>query len=389
MNFDQVINRKNTASLKWDALEHRFGDKDLLPLWVADMDFKAPQPVIDAIKEQVDHGIFGYSIVPDSTYQSIINWLHNKHNWSIKKDWITFSPGVVPALSTIVNAFTNPGEKIIVQPPVYYPFFSVVKLNDRKIVNNPLKLNNGQYEIDFDQLSSAIDEQVKMIIISNPHNPGGRVWKKSELEKLATICLENDILIISDEIHSDLVFEDNKHIPLASLSDQIAENTITCMAPSKTFNLAGLQTSYLVIPNENHKKRYKSYLQRQGMSDPNTIGLVSLEAAYNHGSEWLEQLMTYVKNNLETLESYIESEIPDIEVMRPEGTYLVWIDCRKLGLSSKELEQLLIKEGKVAFNQGYTFGEGGEGFIRINLACPRETLLEGLARLKKAVNSIK
>lgn len=388
MNFNEQIDRRNTASLKWDATEERFGKKGILPLWVADMDFKAPQAVIDAIKKQVDQGVFGYSLVPQSTYDSIINWLETYHNWKTEKEWITFSPGVVPAISSLINAFTEPGDGIIIQSPVYYPFFHMVKKNDRALLNNQLMFTDGQYKIDFDHLEEIVQEHqnVKMFILSNPHNPVGRVWTREELIKLGDFCVKHDILMISDEIHSDLIFEGNTHIPLASISEEFANQTITCMAPSKTFNLAGLQTSYLVMPNKEHHRTYMSYYQSQGLSSPNSLGITALEAAYNEGRPWLDNLMEYITENLEFLISYIEENIPSLSVIRPEGTYLVWIDATKLGLHEKELEKKLVEEGEVAFNQGYTFGKGGEGFIRINLACPKATLEEALNRLKKAVN---
>lgn len=386
MNFDQIINRKQTASLKWDKNKERFGKEDLLPLWVADMDFKAPQPVLDAIKRRVEHGIFGYSFVPDSTYDAIIHWINKRYQWSINKEWIDFSHGVVPAISTIVNTFTEPGDEIIIQSPVYYPFFSQVEKNGRKLVNNQLIEKNGTYAMDFEHLEKSISEKTKMLILSHPHNPVGRVWTREELTQLGEICVKHNILVISDEIHCDLTFKGIQHIPFASISKEFADISITCMAPSKTFNLAGLQTSYLIIPNKKNRIKYKEALGRQGLSEPNIIGITAMEAAYRYGEGWLNELMTYIQSNLIALTTFIEKELPSLKVIQPEAMYLVWIDARKLGVDHKELESRIINKGNVALNQGYIFGKSGEGFIRVNIACPQETLMQGLKQIKNALS---
>lgn len=386
-NFDESINRMQTNSVKWDEVENVFGDKEILPMWVADMDFKSPQPVIDAIQKRAEHGIFGYTTRPAAYYEATVGWMKRRHNWNIDKDWICFSPGVVPALHIIVQTFTSPGDKILIQQPVYYPFMSVIEKNGREIVNNPLRYENGRYSMDFDDLEKKIDTDVKMIILSNPHNPVGRVWTKDELTKLGEICLNHNILIVSDEIHFDLVYKGNVHTPFAAISDQFAQSSITCTAPSKTFNLAGLQTSNIIIPKKEYRERFNQAVEEAFLSITNTFGVTGLIAAYEEGDEWLDQLLDYLKGNLDFLKEYIKSNIPEVKVIEPEATYLVWLDCREFGLDSKELENVILKQGKVAFDEGYIFGKEGEGFTRINIACPRTLLEEGLKRFAQAIKN--
>lgn len=388
-NFDESINRMNTGSVKWDEVESIFGEKDVLPMWVADMDFKSPQPVIEALHARVEHGIYGYTSRNESYYEATIEWMKRRHSWEIEKDWICFSPGIVPALSLIVQAYTNPGDKIIIQPPVYYPFTTVVENNGREVVQNPLKFNGEQYVMDFDDLMNKIDPAVKMMIISSPHNPVGRVWTKEELTRLGEICLHHNILVVSDEIHFDLLYRGVTHTPFAAILDEFAQNSITCTAPSKTFNLAGLQVSNVIIPNNELRERFTKMLENNFISMTGTFGVTALESAYRYGDEWLEQLMDYLKGNLDFLTSYIGTKIPEIKVIQPEATYLVWLDCRRLGMDEKSLEQFMLKEAKVAFNSGYAFGKGGEGFVRMNIACPRVILEEGLNRLTQAVTNMK
>lgn len=389
-NFDEIIDRANYHSVKWNELKTTFGDipKDVLPMWVADMEFRSPQPVIEAIKKANEHGIYGYASRPLSYYQAIIDWMEKRHNWKIKKDWIVYSPGVVPALSLIIRAFCQPGDKVIVQPPVYYPFFRVIENNGCHIVNNPLKFNNKRYFIDWEDLERKVDDpRVKILIFCSPHNPVGRVWQKEELIILGEICLEHNIIVVSDEIHADILFKGYKHIPFASISPAFAHNSITCTAPSKTFNLAGLQTSSIIIPNKKYYKIYENILDGLALDENNVFGLVALEAAYRNGEEWLEQLLSYLNENLEFLMKYFKERIPKIKVIKPEGTYLVWLDCRQLGLSAKDLNNFMIKKARVALSDGYWFGTEGEGFMRINIACPRSFLEEGLKRIERAVNS--
>jgi len=388
-NFDELIDRTGYHSEKWDALKNVFGDipEDILSMWVADMEFKSPQPVIDAIKKVANHGIYGYTSRPDSYYQAILQWMEKRHHWKVKKDWLAFAPGVVPALSIIIRAFTQPGDKVIVQPPVYYPFFRVIENNGCHIVNNPLNLYGGKYFMDYDDLERKLDDpKAKLLILCHPHNPVGRVWHREELSMLGEICLKHDIMIISDEIHADILFKGKKHIPFASISPVFALHSITCTAPSKTFNLAGLQTSTIILPNNRHHKIYQNTLKSLSLDENNIFGLVALEAAYRHGEEWLEQLLSYLNENLECLMKYFAEKIPKIKVIQPEGTYLVWLDCRQLGLDIKDLNHFMIHRARIALDDGNWFGTEGKGFMRMNIACPRYVLEKALRRIEKAVN---
>ncbi|HHV19196.1 MAG TPA: pyridoxal phosphate-dependent aminotransferase [Thermoanaerobacterales bacterium] len=380
------MDRSKNYSSKWDELGKMYGRDDLLPLWVADMDFMSPKPVIEAIEARAKQGIYGYTSKPESYFESVARWMKKRHDWDVKTDWMIFSPGVVPALSFIVNALTHPGDKILVQSPVYYPFFKVIENNGRRVVNNPLLFNDGRYTMDFDDLEEKVkDPQVKLLFLCSPHNPVGRVWTEEELKKLGRICIDNNILIISDEIHQDILYPGVKHTPFASISEEFALNSITCTAPSKTFNLAGLQTSSIVIPNKIYYDVYKNFMTRIHLLRNNAFGLVALEAAYTYGEEWLDQFLEYLDGNLKTLSEGIEKDIPQIKIIKPEGTYLVWMNCRELGFDSKHLSDFMINKARLALDDGYWFGTGGEGFQRINLACPRAYVNEALTRLKKAV----
>ncbi|AXN38205.1 cystathionine beta-lyase [Peribacillus butanolivorans] len=387
-NFDQEICRLGTACEKWDDLENHFGVKDVIPMWVADMDFQSPQPIIEALKQRVEHGVYGYTLRPDSYMESIVGWLKRRHRWSIEKEWITHSPGVIPALSLAIQSFTQAGDKIIIQPPVYHHFARVIQANGREIVNNPLKLENGHYSIDFEDLEAKIDSTVKMLILCSPHNPIGRVWSKEELTRLGQICMKHNILVVADEIHSDFVYKTHTHIPFASISEEFASHSLTCIAPSKTFNLMGVQTSSIIIPNQQLRDRYDRELNTLSIGSPNIFGVVALEAAYRHGEEWLDQLLEYLQENLEFTLSYFSKNIPQIKVIQPEGTYLVWLDCRELGFSVEEMDQFMLQEARVAMNEGHIFGMEGEGFMRLNIACPRSMLKNALGGIEKAVSSL-
>jgi cysteine-S-conjugate beta-lyase len=384
-NFDEIIPRADTDCVKYDLRKAFFGTEDVIPMWVADMDFRTPDFIIEALKERLEHEILGYSIRPERFNEAIISWMKLQHNWDVRKSWISFSPGVVPALNMLVLAFTKPGDKIILQPPVYFPFFMAIENNGRVKVENPLKLINGRLCLDFDDLREKA-KGASMILISHPQNPGGSVWTEDELRQLAEICLENDVLIVSDEIHSDLVFAPHRHIPLASLSKEIARQTITCNAPSKTFNIAGLATSYLIMPNREHYQRYNRILNDElHLNMGNLPGTVALIAAYENGKAWLEQLLNYVAGNIRLVESFCKENLPQIIPVTPESTYMIWLDCRKLGLEGDALKDFFITEAKVGFNDGRVFGAGGEGFMRMNVACPRSTVNEALERMKQAV----
>ncbi|MDW7615598.1 MalY/PatB family protein [Peribacillus simplex] len=387
-NFDLEIRRLNTDCEKWDKLESQFGVKDVIPMWVADMDFQSPQPIIEALKQRVEHGVYGYTLRPDSYMESIVSWLKRRHRWSIEKEWITHSPGVIPALSLAIQSFTQTGDKIIIQPPVYHHFARVIQANGREIVNNPLKLENGHYSIDFADLEAKMDSTVKMLILCSPHNPIGRVWSKEELTRLGQICMKHNILVVADEIHCDFVYKTHTHIPFASISEEFANHSLTCIAPSKTFNLMGVQTSSIIIPNQQLRDRYDRELNTLSIGSPNIFGVVALEAAYRHGEEWLDQLLEYLQGNLEFTLNYFSKNIPQIKVIQPEGTYLVWLDCRELGFSVKELDEFMLRKARVAMNEGLIFGMEGEGFMRLNIACPRSMLKNALDGIEKAISSL-
>lgn len=387
-DFDQIINRKSTHSAKWSYLKKIYGDEDVLPMWVADMDFKSPNEVIKAMEERVRHGIFGYTGIPKSFYKSISNWVKKRHGWNIDEEWIVFTPGVVTGLNLAVLSFSKKGDKIVLQPPIYPPFYKVIEKNGRKVLNNPLKFNGIRYIMDIDDLEKNIDEDTKILFLCSPHNPVGRVWDEEELKRLEKVCLEKEILVVSDEIHGDIIYSGNKHIPIASISDDMAMNTITLMAPSKTFNIAGLHTSLAIIPNEEIRKKYKETINLIGANTTNIFGLLGLEAAYNYGEEWLDELLIYLEGNLNFLMDYIEKNISEIKVVRPEGTFLIWLDFRELGLSDEQIKDLMINKAKIGLNHGPTFGIGGSGFQRLNIGCPRSILEEGLSRIKNTINNL-
>jgi len=387
-NFDEIIDRRNTNSVKFDLLNFYFGTEDVLPMFVADMDFRTPDFIIDAVKKRAEHPVYGYSFRPDSFNDSIKGCMKRRHEWEIKNGWVAFSPGVMPSVNMCIMAYTNPGDKIIVQPPVYFPFFQAITTNKRQMVYNPLKLVDSRLCMDLDDLKKKIDPEVKMILLCSPHNPGGTLWTKNELEQLAAICLENKILIISDEIHSDLVFKPGKHIPTASISKEIRNITVTCIAPSKTFNTAGLSTSAVIIQHSELFSKYKKMLKQVHVDNGNLFGNLALEAAYTHGDEWLEQCLEYLQHNRDFTIDYIQKNIPQIVPIKPQATYLIWLDCRKLVMTPASLKEFFIKKARVGLSDGAMFGPGGEGFQRLNFACPRAILKEGLEKIEKAVKSL-
>ena len=386
--FDTIIDRRNTASWKWDKTEKIFGTADLLPMWIADMDFASPAEVIAAVKAKAEHGVYGYATFPSSFYAAIIGWMKRRHNWQIEQEWISVTPGVVPAISIAVQALTEPGDGIVIQPPVYPPFFRCVKTNNRKLVENPLRLHNGRYEMDFDDLERKLDPTVKMLVLCSPHNPVGRVWSQADLHRLADICLKRKIIILSDEIHGDLVFRGYKHIPVASLNPEVAAQTVTFTAPSKTFNLAGLYTSATVISNPELRQKFNTLLEVLSISEGNVFGIAACEAAYNYGDAWLAELLDYLERNADYLADFVNRQIPDVKVIKPECTYLAWLDFTALGLAGPDLKSFLVHRAKVGLNDGTTFGREGEGFARLNFGCPRVLLQEGLQRIEKAVREL-
>jgi len=387
-NFDEIIDRTGTSCVKWDLTEKFFEENDILPMWVADMDFKTPDFITRAVKDRANHEIYGYTVRPDSYYHSFIKWIKALHNWQVEKDWLLFSPGIVPAVNIAVMAFTKPGDKIIVQPPVYFPFFSAVRDNGRQLVYNQLKLDSCRYNMDFDDLRKKIDNRTKMIIISNPHNPGGSAWTTEELTELAEICMEKKVLIISDEIHSDLVLPPFKHTILANISKDFAKQTVTMMAPSKTFNLAGMATSSVIISDPDLRDTFNTMLERVHIGMGNIFGAVASEAAYTHGADWRKQLLDYVQQNIDYVEHVLQENIPVVKMMKPESTYMIWLDFRELKLSDNELKSFIIHEAKLGFNDGPVFGPGGEGFQRMNVACPRSIVEQGMKRLDQAVKGL-
>lgn len=379
--FDKIINRRNTNCEKWDAK-----GEDILPMWVADMDFEVATPILEAVKKRAAHGIYGYAKFGEEYYQAIINWVKRKHKWDIKKEWIVFSPGVVAGLNIIAKALNKIGDKVVIQTPVYYPFYSVIEKNGFEVLKNPLKLENGKYKIDFEDLENKLkDEKVKSLILCNPHNPVGRVWTSEELMKIGGLCIKNGVTVISDEIHSDLIYKEYKHTTFGAVSKEFENNSIVCISASKTFNLAGLRISSLIIPNAEIRKKVLEVIASTGNSDPGVFGEQATIAAYNEGDEWLSELIDYIKGNLEYMKKYIGENMPYVNVIEPEGTYLVWLDFRALNMSAKEIHNFILNEAKVWLDEGYIFGEEGNGFERINIACPRDILKEGLERINKAL----
>jgi cystathionine beta-lyase len=385
-NFDTIIDRSNNFAAKWSEMDKKYGTNDLIPMWVADMDFKAAPCIIDALRNRLEQGIYGYTTRPNSYNESIVNWVSRRFGWNIKSEWLVFSPGVIPAISILIQELTNEGDKIMIQEPVYSPFNSVVKDNKRELVISPLKkLEDGNYVMDYEDIESKIKD-VKIFILCNPHNPVGRVWTKEELKQLGDICIKHNVKVISDEIHSDIIFKGYKHIPFASICKEFEQNSITCMAPTKTFNIAGLQMSQVILPNEDDYKALDSAFARIDIRRNNAFSLVATEAAYNHGEEWLTDFIDYLEGNMDFAVDYIEKNMPKLKVRKPQGTYLLWVDFSELGLSDEEVAKFLVENAKVALNNGPSFGIGGQGYQRINLACPRSMVEEALTRIKNAID---
>lgn len=385
--FDQIHNRKGTRSVKWDMADTLFNTNDVLPMWVADMDFKAPEKVIDALVKRSEHGIFGYTVIDDDVKNAIIDWVENRHQWTIQGDFLSFSPGVVSGLHMAVQAFTEPNDKVLIQTPVYTPFFSVIEKHDCAVVKNPLVLENNYYTIDFQDFEEKLKTGVKAFILCSPHNPIGRVWSEDELKEMARLCLKYDVLIISDEIHADLLYPGMTHTPIASLSEEIAQQTVTFMAPSKTFNLAGLQAAYAITPDKNKREKLDDQLSKQGFGQLNTLGNTALEAAYKHGEAWLEEFKEIIQDNRDYVIDMFERHTNELTVIKTEGTYLLWIDCSALQLDSEALKTFMAEQAKVGLNAGAAYGEDGNQFMRMNIACPKATVEEGVKRIIEAVRN--
>ena len=394
-NFDKIINRKGTNCLKYDYAVERGKPADVLPLWVADMDFTVSEEITKSLHAAVDHGIYGYTQPKDAYYNAITNWMEKNHNWKTKREWIMKTPGVVFALGAAVKAFTKPGDAVLIQNPVYYPFTNIIRDNDRRVIDNTLvyekRVTEGksQYSIDYEDFERKIvQENIKLFILCNPHNPGGRVWTREELQYLGEICLRHHVIVVSDEIHNDFVYPGFEHTVFANVDPRFAEFTVTCTAPSKTFNLAGLQISNIFISNETLREAFQKEIDKTGYDEPNALGAVACEAAYRGGQEWLDQLRAYLLENLNFLRAYLQEKIPQIHLVEPEGTYLVWLDCSELGISGKELDQFIVEKAGLWLDGGAMFGPSGADFQRVNIACPRATLELALDKLKAAVDNL-
>ncbi|MHA7965965.1 MalY/PatB family protein [Paenibacillus sp. CAU 1782] len=383
-DFDTLIDRRNTRSYKWDQCEVLFGSKDILPLWVADMDFPSPPAVQEVLKKRASLGAYGYAIREDSYFQSIQDWFQRRHDWKLEKEWIVDSPSVVTTLSLAVELFSEPGAPVVLQSPVYYPFYDVISSNDRVVAANPLVIRNGRFEMDLEHLESLFQGGAKLLLLCSPHNPGGRVWDREELLALGELCLRYGVIVVSDEIHCDLIFDGHRHIPFATLSPEIADITITALAATKTFNLPGLLTSFMAVSNKALRSRLEKRLKTLSLHMAQHFAQDAVEAAYREGEEWLEAMLGYVKGNLDYALAYLEEHAPLIKPLKPDGTYLLWLDCRGLGLDKNGLKDLMYKKAKVAFNEGSVFGIEGEGWLRMNLACPRYIVEQALAQFCEA-----
>lgn len=386
-DFDKLIDRRDNATYKWDQSERLFGRKDILPLWVADMDFEPPREVRDAIVARAEAGIYGYTIRTQAYSDAIVGWMARRHGWAVEPEWLTSAtPGVVPQLSVVVQEFTKPGDGVILQSPVYYPFYDVIRMNGRTVVDNPLVLQDGRFVMDFELLERQAKE-AKLLLLCTPHNPGGRVWTREELERVADIARRNDLIVVADEIHHDLVYSGHKHTPFASLSEDAAQRTVTCIAPSKTFNLAGLQVAGTIIPNAGIRGRYNAALKTLSIHMESYFGVTAMETSYRHGDEWLDQLLAYLEGNRDALLDFFATRLPQVKVMRPEGTYMAWLDCTAISGDPQELKRIMFERAGVAFSEGSVFGEAGKGHLRVNFACPRSLLLQALGQFTDAVDA--
>lgn len=387
VDFDTVPNRRGTNCFKYDFAREMGMPEDVLPLWVADMDFPTAPAVLERLHALAEHGIFGYTGVKDAYFSAVHNWYAQRFSWETQRSWLVTTPGVVFAIAIAIRAFTQKGDAILIQQPVYYPFANKVTENDRQLVVNPLVLKNGRYEMDFaDMERKIVDYHVKMLLLCSPHNPVGRVWTKEELLRVGEICQKHGVLVVSDEIHADFTYAGHTHHVFASVKSEFADFTITCTAPSKTFNLAGLQNSNIFIPNRQLRHAYKKELSACGCGGTNCMGMAACQAAYEAGADWLEQLKQYLAGNLAYIRQFLREKLPEIALIEPEGTYLVWLDLRKLGLTEQQQRQLIVQDAKLWLDTGTLFGQGGDGFERINIACPRATIKQAMQRLERAVH---
>lgn len=384
IDFDRVIERAHTGALKFDGRAAQFGQADVIPLWVADMDFAAPEAVINALRARAEHPLYGYTLYPDSAFSALMDWQQRIHDWSVSREQIMFCPGVVPSLYAAVQAFTQPGDAVIIQPPVYFPFFSAITDSGRRVLENPLRLEAGLYSIDFAHLQQCAREGAKLLLLCSPHNPVGRVWREDELQELLRIAREYDLIILSDEIHADLIFDGHRHIPLATLA-LANESVITAVAPSKTFNIPGLGLSALIAANASHRQALQRVFDGLHVSASNPFSIAAFTAAYRHGEPWRDALMLYLRATCDAVIAYVEAFLPELRVLAPEGTYLMWLDCRALGLSDEQLPQFFIEHAGVGLSPGHIFGTQGSGYMRLNIASPRAIIMTALAQIRVAL----
>lgn len=386
-DFDKIIDRRDTGALKVDVLGERYGRSDLLPLWVADMDFETPSFITDALRRRLDHSLFGYTVEPPEYWPAVMRWIADRHGWQVEREWLTYIPGIVKGIGMAINVFVKEDEKVIIQPPVYHPFRLTPEGNRRQVVMNPLRENSdGTYSMDFDHLARVADEKCRMLILSNPHNPAGITWDRDTLCRLAEFCHSRGIIVISDEIHSDMALWDNRHIPFASVSPEAAACSITFGAPSKTFNIAGIVSSYAIVPDAGLRERFYGWLQANELNEPTIFSPIATVAAFTQGDEWRRAMLSYVQDNIDYVIDYCREHMPAIRPLRPQASFLIWLDCRGLGLDHDALVDLFVNKARLALNDGEMFGPGGRGFMRLNVGCPRAILTEALTRLTEAIS---
>ena len=387
-NFDEIVDRHHTEALKIEALKSRWGREDLIPLWVADMDFKTPPFIMEMIRKRCEHEILGYTVKPDEYYKAICIWLKKRYNWDISTHWISFCSGIVPGITFAIQSLTQPGDKILIQPPVYHPFKWIIEQNNRTAVCNPLLLENGQYKMNIDHFRKAV-KNCKLFILCNPHNPGGRVWSKEELKIIADICYENKTIVISDEIHADLTLPSYKHTPFAKVCEKAQTNSVIFMAPSKAFNTAGLSSSYCIIENENIRQKFRRYIEGGELGEGHLFAYIPVVSAYNEqGEEWLNQVLEYIYSNVEFIDNYLQKNMPHIKAIRPQASFLIFLDCRELHLSQDKLVDFFVDKAHLALNDGSMFGKEGIGFMRLNIGCPKKTLEQAMSQLKTAYDNL-
>lgn len=388
-DFDKIVDRTGSGDLKHEVLAERYGRADLLPLWVADMDFETPEFITDSLRRRLEHSLFGYTVEPKDYWPTVQKWIKDHHGWDVKREWLSYIPGIVKGIGMVINVFTKPDEKVIIQPPVYHPFRLTPEGNGREVVYNPLKENSdGSYSMDFDNLEEVTDDKCKVLILSNPHNPAGIVWDKDTLARLAEFCYDHNILVISDEIHCDMALWGNTHVPFATASDKAAQCSITFGAPSKTFNIAGIVSSYSIIPNDEIRNRFYTWLAANELNEAPMFSPIATIAAFRNGEQWRKAMLHYVEQNILFMEEYCKTHLPKIKPLRPEASFLVWLDCRALGLNHEQLIDLFVNKAHLALNDGEMFGKGGAGFMRVNVGTPRAILTKALEQLTEAVAGI-